>query len=112
MNRVIPQDQSFQSVAMDADVQMVEEVCDVAAGPVETATDMAAVGNNVPHPGGRSGGPGAQPGTSSGSSRSRQRLLHFSVHHQDRIAQLEIPDTGTVGKQMGLKWWVGLFHIT
>lgn len=94
MNRVIPQDQSF-SMGNDSDVQMVEDIRDVsAASPVETATDMVAVGNNVGSHSSLSHND--QPSTS--SNRTRQRLLHFSVHFQDRIVQIEIPDTGTLGQ--------------
>lgn len=76
----------------DSDVQMIEDI--PAASPVESATDMVAVGNNV---GSHSAVvPNDQPSTS--SSRTRQRLLHFSVHFQDRIVQVEISDTGTVGE--------------
>lgn len=89
VNRVIPQDQSF-STNNDMDVQIVNEF--TATTPMETATDMLTVGNNV----------GSHNLTSvineqPSSSRIRQRLLHFSVHYQDRIVQVEIPDTGTVG---------------
>lgn len=80
----------------DPDVQMIEDIS--AASPIESATDMVAVGNNV---GSNSVVPSDQPSTS--SSRTRQRLLHFSVHFQDRILQVEIPDTGTVGT----KFFVG-----
>lgn len=87
----MPQD-SFNPTN-DADVQIVEEVRNEPASPVETATDMMSVGNNF--------GQHAsldhinQPSTS--SNRTRRRLLHFSVHYNDRIIQVEIPDTGTVG---------------
>lgn len=35
---------------------------------------------------------------STSSNQVKQRLLHFSVHFQDRIIQLEVPDTGTIGE--------------
>lgn len=65
---------------------MIEE----SAIPIDTATDMVSVGNNVGH------AVSNEPSTS--TNRTRQRLLHFSVHYQDRIVQLEIADTGTIGE--------------
>lgn len=96
MNRVIPQDQSF-NMSVDQDVQLVEDIhlrslgAATGSSGVDTATDMVSIGNNIGH----AHIVNDQPGTS--TQRTRQRLLHFSVHFQDRIVQLEIPDTGTVG---------------
>lgn len=87
-------------MSVDQDVQIVEDVplhsmsAATGASVVETATDMSSIGNNVGHSAHLVND--QQPSTS--TQRVRQRLLHFSVHFQDRIVQLEIADTGTVGE--------------
>lgn len=102
-----PDTQNFQPNP-DPDVEMVSEVIDIPASPVETATDMVSVGNNVGHPKPRSA-PSMpllrnhveaipnQPSTSSANSQA-SRILRFNVQYNDRVVPIDIPDTGTVGK--------------
>lgn len=88
VNRVMPQDQFSSTSTNDADVQIVEDVRQEPSTPM----DVVPVINNAHETVDQN----SQPSTS--SNRIRKRLLHFSVHFQDRIIQLEIPDTGTVGE--------------
>lgn len=83
----MPQDQFSSTSTNDADVQIVEDVRQEPSTPM----DVVPVINNAHETVDQN----SQPSTS--SNRIRKRLLHFSVHFQDRIIQLEIPDTGTVG---------------
>ncbi|XP_022921054.1 FAS-associated factor 1 [Onthophagus taurus] len=102
VNEVMPQEsQSFHSHSMH-DVEMVSEVIDIPASPVESATDMLSVGNNVGHARARSmptledgfNNSVHQPSTS--ASVTRQNTVQFNVQFGDRIINIDIPDTGTI----------------
>ncbi|KAJ8928857.1 hypothetical protein NQ314_018514 [Rhamnusium bicolor] len=85
VSRVMPPDtQSFQP-RPDPDVMVVEDDGDIPAIPVETATDMMEVGNNVGHP------------PTKKTSRGKYfTMLKFNIQYCDRIIKIELPDSGTV----------------
>lgn len=108
VNHVVPPDsQNFQSNA-DPDVEMVSEVIDIPASPVETATDIMSIGNNVGHSrpsrvvqsmpslNNHVDHANVQPSTSTFNSHG-PRTLKFNVQYNDRIIPIDIPDTGTIG---------------
>ncbi|GJQ73488.1 putative FAS-associated factor [Trypoxylus dichotomus] len=100
VNKVMPQEsQSFPS-GSGSDVEMVPEVIDIPSSPIETATDMVSVGNNVGHSRPRSmpilennvSGPYQQPSTSS----LRIKTIRFNVQYGGQTIPIDIPDTGTI----------------
>lgn len=103
MNKVVPQgSQSFQP-NVSPDVEMVSEVIDLPASPVETATDMLSVGNNVGHPTRYRDMPLLennvavvhQPST---SSIPHAKMIKFNIQYGDRVVPISMLDTGTVGE--------------
>ncbi|KAK5649011.1 hypothetical protein RI129_003903 [Pyrocoelia pectoralis] len=100
VNRVVPADSQSFNTGGSQDVIMIEDDLPTVQMPIEVATDMASVGNNVPqsnsfvvavenhvdhHP---------LPSTS--SSKATQKMLHFNIQYCDRIIPIDVPDTGTV----------------
>lgn len=92
---------------------MVSEVIDVPASPVETATDMVSIGNNVGHSRTRAvhslpvlnnhvDRVNSQPSTSNFNNQLA-KMLRFNVQYNDRIIPIEIPDTGTIGLFLSLR---------
>lgn len=100
VNQVMPQESQSFLASSGSDVEMVSEVIDVPASPIETATDMVSVGNNVGHLKSRSmpilensiSGPYQQPSTSS----LRTKTIRFNVQFGGQIIPIDIPDTGTI----------------
>lgn len=94
-----PDTQSFHANSTP-DVMIVDEPINVPASPIETATDMVNVGNNVGHSLPKLSNDDdvviVHPSTS--SERSAPRMIRFNVQYCDRIIPIDIPDTGTVGK--------------
>lgn len=96
-----PDTQSFTPSNPTPDVMIVDDAPDIPEGAVETATDMVSVGNNVGHPPPKlSSGDNdveiVHPSTSS-ERNVTPRMLRFSVQYCDRIIEIELPDTATVG---------------
>ncbi|XP_018334151.1 FAS-associated factor 1 [Agrilus planipennis] len=101
VNRVMPQaSQSFN------DMEVVDEPIEIPVVPVETATDMVTVGNNVGHPCAKSmpflendveshSSTSAQPSTSL-SKVASSRTLQFDVKYCDRVISLNMPETSTI----------------
>ena len=83
---------------------MVSEVINLPASPVETATDMLSVGNNVGHPTRHRDVPVLennvaaavhQPST---SSIPYAKMIKFNIQYGDRVVPISMLDTGTVGE--------------
>lgn len=99
-----PDTQSFQP-RPDPDVMVVEDDGNLSSVPLEHATDMMEVGNNIGHP--RPKKPSPENSTrnqdnypsTSGSSGS-ERMLKFNVTYCDRVIKIELPESGTVSKYM------------
>lgn len=101
VGRVMPPDSQSFNTNSTPDVMIVDEPENASASSVETATDMASVGNNVGHSLPRLTSDDdvqiVQPSTSS-ERASGPRILRFNVQYCDRIIHIDIPETGTVGK--------------
>ncbi|XP_017775062.1 PREDICTED: FAS-associated factor 1 isoform X2 [Nicrophorus vespilloides] len=101
VNKVMPQDlQSFQGNSR-ANAGSAPEVIEIPSSPVESATDMLSVGNNVPH-NSRSmpildnySHSFSFPSTSTVNVNGA-RMIKFNVQYCDRVVTIEVPDTGTV----------------
>lgn len=80
---------------------IVDDSENTPVSPVETATDMVSVGNNVGHSLPRLSGDDdvqiVQPSTSSERGNG-PRMLRFNVQYCDRIIPIDIPETCTVGE--------------
>lgn len=98
VNRVVPADSQAFNSSSSQDVIMIEDV--VPDIPIEVATDMASVGNNVPQPKcfvvplDNNVDRHSQPSTS--SKNNSPEMLHFNVQYCERTIPIDIPDTGTV----------------
>lgn len=103
VNRVVPADsQSFNS-SSNQDVVMIDDDMPLLNPPVEAATDMASIGNNIPtvplrnmpvienHIAERQSLP-----STSAAKTTTPRVLQFHVRYCDRIIPIDIQDTGTV----------------
>lgn len=101
VGRVMPPDSQSFNTNPTPDVMIVDETENTPANPVETATDMVSVGNNVGHSLPRLSSNDdiqiVQPSTSSDRG-SGPRMLRFNVQYCDRIIPIDIPETGTVGE--------------
>lgn len=87
-----PDSQSFQSRS-DPDVMVVDDYINVPSSPIETATDMMEVGNNVGHTVPNNSAT-EQPSTSSRTNSAK--MLKFNVQYCDRIITVELPETATI----------------
>ncbi|KAF2904052.1 hypothetical protein ILUMI_02149 [Ignelater luminosus] len=103
VNRVVPADsQSFASGSAQ-DVVMIDDDVQIPEAPIETATDMVSVGNNVPLPKPLSmpilenniAERHSQPSTSTVKNNT-PRMLRFNIQYCDRTIPIDIPDTGTI----------------
>lgn len=95
--------QSFNS-SSNQDVVMIDDDMPLLNPPVEAATDMASIGNNIPtvplrnmpvienHIAERQSLP-----STSAAKTTTPRVLQFHVRYCDRIIPIDIQDTGTVG---------------
>lgn len=103
VSRVMPPDtQSFQP-RPDPDVMVVEDDGNLSSIPLERATDMMEVGNNVGHPRPKKPSPensirnqDSYPSTS--GSSGNERMLKFNITYCDRVIKIELPESGTVSK--------------
>ncbi|GLH13726.1 hypothetical protein R5R35_009544 [Gryllus longicercus] len=101
INRVMPQETQTLPSEMDSDVEMIEEIKQSPSSPVRANPDVAV----LPLGGTNYGGPFRVPDSMSAdviplpstSQGKDSRLLQFHVHFRDRVVDLEITDTGTVG---------------
>ena len=99
VSRVMPPDsQSFQPRS-DPDVMVVDDYINVPSSPIETATDMMEVGNNVGHSRVVSNQTSDQPSTSN-LRNSSAKMLKFNVQYCDRIITIELPETATICEWM------------
>ncbi|XP_067002925.1 FAS-associated factor 1 [Anabrus simplex] len=102
INRVMPQETQTLPSEMDSDIEMIEEIKQVPSNPMQSSPDITVVscvgGGSYPVPFQLPVSISADviplPSTSQGREA---RILQFHVHFRDRIIELEIPDTGTVG---------------
>lgn len=101
VSRVMPPDtQSFQPRS-DPDVMVVEDDGNLSSLPLERATDMMEVGNNVGHSRPKKPSPensirnqDSYPSTS--GSSGNERMLKFNITYCDRVIKIELPESGTV----------------
>jgi hypothetical protein len=95
VSRVMPPDsQSFQPRS-DPDVMVVDDYINVPSSPIETATDMMEVGNNVGHPPVPNNQTNDQPSTST-VRNNLTKMLKFTIQYCDRIITIELPESATV----------------
>lgn len=100
VNKVMPQEPQSFLTSSGSDVEMIPEIIHIPSSPIETATDMVSVGNNVGHSRPRSmpllennvSGPYQQPSTSS----LRTKTVRFNVQYGGQTIPIDIPDTGTI----------------
>lgn len=122
VHRVMPPDsQSFdhRPGSGSDEVMIVDEPPEdgAPANPVETATDMVSVGNNVGHalPLRRASSEDevrVAPSTSSSSERaSGPRMIRFNVQYCDRIVPIDIAESGTLGEWFSKDTKVCLINV-
>ncbi|CAH0551359.1 unnamed protein product [Brassicogethes aeneus] len=97
VSRVMPPDsQSFQ-VRNEPDVMVVEDDSDLAAIPVETASDMMEVGNNIGIATKKiTNNDNNVPMENNMPSTSSARMLKFIVQYCDKTINVDLPDNGTI----------------
>ncbi|KAJ9584098.1 hypothetical protein L9F63_021570 [Diploptera punctata] len=107
INRVMPQETQTLPSEMDVDVEMIEEVKREPTNSDKADPDVtviSCIGSDCPLPFQLPVSVSADviPLPSTSQSETNTRLLQFHIHFKDKMAQLQIPDTGTVGdlKQM------------
>lgn len=84
-----PDSQSFQPQP-DPDVMIVDDYVNVASSPIETATDMMEISNDIGPPSRTND----QPSTS--SMNNTTKMLKFNVQYSDRIVTVDLPETSTI----------------
>ncbi|KDR09433.1 FAS-associated factor 1 [Zootermopsis nevadensis] len=102
VNRVMPQETQTLPSEMDVDVEMIEEIKQEPTNPVKASPDItvvSCVGSDCSLPFKLPVSVSADviPLPSTSQSESSTRLLQFCIHFREKLIQLQLPDTGTVG---------------
>lgn len=102
INCVMPQETQTLPSEMDVDVEMIEDTKQDPSSPVKLSPDVtvvSCVGSDCPLPFQLpvSVTTDVIPLPSTSQSESSTRLLQFHIHFREKVIQLQLPDTGTVG---------------
>ncbi|PSN41351.1 FAS-associated factor 1 [Blattella germanica] len=102
INRVMPQETQTLPSEMDVDVEMIGEVKREPSNSGKASPDVtvvSCVGSDYPLPFQLPVSISADviPFPSTSQSETNTRLLQFHVHFKEKMAQLQLPDTSTVG---------------
>ena len=99
----MPQETQTLPSEMDVDVEMIEEIKKEPGKSGKASPDItvvSCVGSDcgLPYQLPISVSADVIPFPSTSQSETNTRLLQFHIHFKDKMLQLQIPDTGTVGK--------------
>jgi hypothetical protein len=98
----MPQETQTLPSEMDVDVEMIEEIKQEPTNPVKANPDVTVVSCigsdcSLPFQLPVSVSADVVPLPSTSQSKSSARLLQFCIHFREKLIQLQLPDTGTVG---------------
>jgi hypothetical protein len=99
----MPQETQTLPSEMDVDVEMIEEIKQEPANPVKPGSDVTVVScisSDCPLPFQLPVSISADviPLPSTSQSERNTRILQFHIHFREKLIELQLPDSGTVGE--------------